>query len=191
MGVNKVNLVGRLGKDPDFHYVDKTTTVSRLRVAVKDCDYDANGDKGKYTTWVNVVVWNRLAYVAKNRLYKGAAVAVEGRVVNHSYVDKNGNKQYMLEVEASCLECLSGKKSADTKSGESDSNITKVELENVLGSIEEKGTYETFGNIAIERSPIELDEPDAQGELSINDVEMPKKRGRKKKADTFPGYSIR
>ena len=191
MGVNKVNLVGRLGKDPDFHYVDKTTTVSRLRVAVKDCDYDANGDKGKYTTRVNVVVWNRLAYVAKNRLYKGAAVAVEGRVVNHSYVDKNGNKQYMLEVEASCLECLSGKKSADTKSGESDSNITKVELENVLGSIEEKGTYETFGNIAIERSPIELDEPDAQGELSINDVEMPKKRGRKKKADTFPGYSIR
>ena len=65
MGVNKVNLVGRLGKDPDFHYVDKTTTVSRLRVAVKDCDYDANGDKGKYTTWVNVVVWNRLAYVLK------------------------------------------------------------------------------------------------------------------------------
>lgn len=186
MGVNKVNLVGRLGKDPDFHYVDKVTTVSRLRVAVKDCDYDANGDKGKYTTWVNVVVWNRLAYVAKNRLYKGAAVAVEGRVVNHSYVDKNGNKQYLLEVEASCLECLSGKKSNGTKSGESDSNITKVELENVLGSIEEKGTYETFGNIAIERSSIELDEPDAQGELSINDVEMPKKRGRKKKADSFP-----
>ena len=183
MGVNKVNLVGRLGKDPDFHYVDKVTTVSRLRVAVKDCDYDANGDKGKYTTWVNVVVWNRLAYVAKNRLYKGAAVAVEGRVVNHSYVDKNGNKQYMLEVEASCIEFLSGKKSTDTKSGESDSNITKVELENVLGSIEEKGAYETFGNIAIERSPIELDESDAQGELSINDVGMPKKRGRPKKTE--------
>ena len=183
MGVNKVNLVGRLGKDPDFHYVDKTTTVSRLRVAVKDCDYDANGDKGKYTTWVNVVVWNRLAFVAKNRLYKGAAVAVEGRVVNHSYVDKNGNKQYMLEVEASSIECLSAKKSADTKSGESDSNITKVELENVLGSIEEKGAYETFGNIAIERSPIELDESDAQGELSINDVGMPKKRGRPKKTE--------
>lgn len=183
MGVNKVNLVGRLGKDPDFHYVDKTTTVSRLRVAVKDCNYDANGDKGKYTTWVNVVVWNRLAYVAKNRLYKGAAVAVEGRVVNHSYVDKNGNKQYMLEVEASSIEFLSGKKSADTKSVESDSNITKVELENVLGSIEEKGAYKTFGNIAIERSPIELDEPDAQGELSINDVGMPKKRGRPKKTE--------
>lgn len=183
MGVNKVNLVGRLGKAPDFYYVDKTTTVSRLRVAVKDCDYDANGDKGKYTTWVNVVVWNRLAYVAKNRLYKGAAVAVEGRVVNHSYVDKNGNKQYMLEVEASCIEFLSGKKSTDTKSGESDSNITKVELENVLGSIEEKGAYETFGNIAIERSPIELDESDAQGELSINDVGMPKKRGRPKKTE--------
>lgn len=186
MGVNKVNLVGRLGKDPDFHYVDKATTVSRLRVAVKDCDYDANGDKGKYTTWVNVVVWNRLAYVAKNRLYKGAVVAVEGRVVNHSYVNKNGNKQYMLEVEANSIECLSVKKTSATKETSSDANIAKVELENVLGSIEEKGTYETFGNIAIERSPIEHDEPDAQGELSINDVGMPKKRGRKKKTDTFP-----
>lgn len=187
MGVNKVNLVGRLGKDPDFHYVDKTTTVSRLRVAVKDCDYDANGDKGKYTTWVNVVVWNRLAFVAKNRLYKGAAVAVEGRVVNHSYVDKNGNKQYMLEVEASCIECLSAKKTPATKETSSDVNIAKVELENVLGSIEKKGTYETYGDVAIEKSALELQEADASEELSIKDVEMPKKRGRKKKADTFPG----
>ena len=180
MGVNKVNLVGRLGKDPDFHYVDKVTTVSRLRVAVKDCDYDANGDKGKYTTWVNVVVWNRLAYVAKNRLYKGAAVAVEGRVVNHSYVDKNGNKQYLLEVEASCIECLSAKKTPATKETSSDANIAKVELENVLGS------KETYGDVAIEKSALELQGTDASEGLSIKDVEMPKKRGRKKKADTFP-----
>lgn len=187
MGVNKVNLVGRLGKDPDFHYVDKTTTVSRLRVAVKDCDYDANGDKGKYTTWGNVVVWNRLAYVAKNRLYKGAAVAVEGRVVNHSYVDKNGNKQYMLEVEANSIECLSAKKTPATKETSSDVNIAKVELENVLGSIEENGNYETYGDVAIEKSALELQEADASEVLSIKDVEMPKKRGRKKKADRFPG----
>lgn len=157
MGVNKVNLVGRLGKDPDFHYIDKNTTVSRLRIVVKDCDYDADGNKGKYTTWVNVVLWNRLAFMARNRLYKGAAVAVEGRMVNHSYVDKDGNKHYMLEVEANSIEWLSTKKTSATK--------------------------ENSSNVAIEKSAMELKEADVSEELSINDVEMPKKRGRKKETN--------
>lgn len=183
MGVNKVNLVGRLGKDPDFHYIDKSTTVSRLRIAVKDCDYDADGNKGQYTSWVNVVLRNRLAFMAKNRLYKGAAVAVEGRVVNNSYVDKDGNKHYRLEVDASSVECLSGKRLSATKGNSSDASTAKVELENVLGSIEEKGTYETYGDVAIEKSALELQEADASEKLSIKDVEMPKKRGRPKKTE--------
>lgn len=183
MGVNKVNLVGRLGKDPELRYADKNTPVVRLRVAVKDCDYDADGNKGKHTAWINVVLWNRLAFVAKNRLYKGAVIAVEGKVVNHNYVDKEGVKHYMLEVEANNLESLSGKRLSATKEGSSATNIAKVELENVLGSIEEKGTYETFGDMAIEKSSLELSEPNVSDELSINDVEMPKKRGRKKKSD--------
>ena len=186
MGVNKVNLVGRLGKDPDFHYIDKSTTVSRLRIAVKDCDYDADGNKGKYTTWVNVVLRNRLAFMAMNRLYKGAAVAVEGRMAAHSYVDKDGNKRYMLEVDANSIECLSAKKPSATKENSSDASIAKVELENVLGSIEEKGTYETYGDVAIEKSALELQEADVSEEPSIKDVEMPKKRGRKKKTDMLP-----
>ena len=185
MGVNKVNLVGRLGKDPDFHYIDKSTTVARLRIAVKDCDYDADGNKGKYTTWVNVVLRNRLAFMAKNRLYKGAAVAVEGRIANHSYVDKDGNKHYILEVDANSIECLSAKKTSATKENTSDASIAKVELENVLGSIEE-GTYETYGDVAIEKSALELQEDNASEELSIKDVEMPKKRGRKKRNDILP-----
>lgn len=186
MGVNKVNLVGRLGKDPDFHYIDKSTTVSRLRIAVKDYDYDADGNKGKYTTWVNVVLRNRLAFMAKNRLYKGAVVAVEGRVANHNYVDKGGNKHYLLEVDTNSIECLSAKKPSATKENSSDASIAKVELENVLGSIEEKGTYETYGDVAIEQSALELQEDDTSEQLSIRDVEMPKKRGRKKKADILP-----
>ena len=187
MGVNKVNLVGRLGKDPDFHYIDKSTTVSRLRIAVKDYEYDSDGNKGKYTTWVNVVLRNRLAFMAKNRLYKGAVVAVEGRVANHNYVDKGGNKHYLLEIDANIIECLSAKKKPSaTKESSSDASTAKVELENVLGSIEEKGTYETYDDVAIEKSALELQAPDASDELSIKDVEMPKKRGRKKKADILP-----
>ena len=92
-----------------------------------------------------------------------------------------------MEVEANSIECLSAKKTPATKETSSDANIAKVELENVLGSIEEKGTNETYGDVAIEKSALELQGVDASEELSIKDVEMPKKRGRKKKADTFPG----
>ena len=106
MATNRINLAGRLGKDPDFHYIDKNTTVVRLRIAVNDCDYDINGNKGRYTTWITVVLWNRLAYVAKNGLCKGAAIAVEGRLSNNSYVDKEGTKHYQLIVEAERIECL-------------------------------------------------------------------------------------
>jgi single-strand DNA-binding protein len=186
MGVNKVNLVGRLGKDPELRYADKNTPVVRIRIAVKDCDYDADGNKGKHTAWINVVLWNRLAFVAKNRLYKGAVIAIEGKVVNHNYVDKDGVKHYMLEVEANSIEWLSPKKTSATKESSSDANIAKVELENVLGSIEEKGIYETFGDMAIEKSALECQEPDASDRLSIKDVEMPKKRGCKKKSDELP-----
>ncbi len=64
MGINRVNLVGRLGRDPEFHYIEKNTAISRLRLAVSD-GYDANGNKGQHTLWVNVVLWNRLAFVGK------------------------------------------------------------------------------------------------------------------------------
>lgn len=110
MSVNKVNLVGRLGKDPEFHYLDKNTTVTRLRVAVSDYDYDAEGSKGRYTTWITVELWNRLAFVAKNGLAKGSLIAVEGRLVNNVYVDKEGVKRYQLQVEAESIENLSREK---------------------------------------------------------------------------------
>ena len=114
MSVNHVNLVGRLGKDPEFHYIDKNTTVTRLRVAVSDYDYDAGGSKGRYTTWINVVLWNRLAFVARNGLAKGSLIAVEGRLDNNVYVDKEGVKHYQLQVEAESIENLSREKRTAT-----------------------------------------------------------------------------
>ena len=106
MAVNKVNLVGRLGADPTFHHIDKNNTLSRINVAVHDCDYDSSGNKEKVTNWITVILWNRLSYISKNLLCKGATVSVEGKVVKRSYTDKNGIRQYVLEVEAQRIECL-------------------------------------------------------------------------------------
>lgn len=115
MGVNRINLVGRLGKDPEFRYIDKNTAISRIRLAVKNYDYDNNGNDNQYTTWVNVVLWNRLAFVAKNGLCKGAAIAIEGKLANRSFVDKEGTKHYVLEVDAESIETISKSKANQGK----------------------------------------------------------------------------
>lgn len=86
------------------------------------------------------------------------------------------------------VEWLSSKRNSPTEQNDADAtdeNISKVELENVLGSIEEKDRYEVYGDMAVEKSPLELQEPGVSEELSINDVAMPtpKRRGMKKKAD--------
>lgn len=188
MGVNKVNLVGRLGKDPDLRYIEKNVAIAQVNVAVKTCDYEANGEKGSYTAWITVILRGSLAFIAKKRLYKGAAIAVEGRLSNRSYEDKNGVRHYLLEVEAERVEWLSSKKTSPTERNDdnaTDENVSKVELENILGSIEEKGRYEVYGDMAIEKSPLGVQEADASEKLSINDVTAPtvKRRGRKKKPD--------
>lgn len=130
MAVNKVNLVGRLGADPTFHHIDKNNTVSRINVAVHDCDYDSSGNKEKVTNWITVILWNRLSYISKNLLCKGATVSVEGKVVKRSYTDKNGIRQYVLEVEAQRIECLckpENKQSAEMD--ETDNEATYLDSE--------------------------------------------------------------
>lgn len=172
MATNRINLAGRLGKDPDFHYIDKNTTVVRLRIAVNDCDYDINGNKGRYTTWITVVLWNRLAYVAKNGLCKGAAIAVEGRLSNNSYVDKEGTKHYQLIVEAERIECLH-------KQNRPEQTIdTKVEEEKDTETDCIVGEAIPEGEIIADNA---CNEDDTDQKLSIKDVEMPKKGKRNPK----------
>lgn len=169
MGINKVNLVGRLGKDPEFHYIDKDTALTRLRLAVSD-GYDINGNKGQYTTWVNVVLWNKLAFIGKNGLCKGTAVAVEGKISNHSYTDKEGMKHYLLEVDAESIECICKPKAA-TKAD--DSEEAPVEEDMIVDE-------ETGEILSYDKEIADLQDNRADKPLSIKDVEDPKKSRRKK-----------
>lgn len=175
MGVNKVNLVGRLGSDPTFNYIDKDVVVSRIRIAVKKYDYFADGDKCEGINWVTVVLWNRLAYIAKNGLCKGAAVAIGGKLSNNSFVDKEGNKHYRLEVEAEWIERIHKPKKLDAGESDEDSlsdvddsyeidNIENVDVTQ-MGTMDDGLVHET----------IEL----PKGQLSINDVK--KSKGNRKK----------
>ncbi|MFH1686959.1 MAG: single-stranded DNA-binding protein [bacterium] len=98
MSVNKVILVGRLGKDPDLKYTAGGSAVANFTLATDRSWKGQDGQSQKETTWHNIVVWGRQAEVIKEYLSKGRQVYIEGRIANRSYDDKEGNKKYISEV---------------------------------------------------------------------------------------------
>ncbi len=96
--VNKVILIGNLGKDPEMRYTPNGQAVTRFSIATSERFKDRNGEQQERTTWHNIVVWGRQAEIAKEYLSKGRSVYVEGRIDNRSYDDKDGNKRYISEI---------------------------------------------------------------------------------------------
>jgi single-strand DNA-binding protein len=108
--VNKVILVGNLGKDPEVKYTPSGTPVAKLTVATNERYKDKDGQWQDRTEWHNVVLWQRLAEIAGEYLKKGGKVYIEGRLQTRSWDDKqSGQKKYMTEVVASDLVLLGGR----------------------------------------------------------------------------------
>ncbi|EOR94718.1 Single-stranded DNA-binding protein [Arcticibacter svalbardensis MN12-7] len=118
-GVNKVILVGHLGKDPEVRHLENGTSVASFTLATSE-NYTRDGKKVEQTEWHNIVVWRGLADVAEKYLKKGELIYVEGKLRTRSYDDKNGVKRYQTEVVADNFTML-GKKSS---SGDEQSNST-------------------------------------------------------------------
>jgi single-strand DNA-binding protein len=108
--VNKVILIGNLGKDPEVKYTPSGTAVARITLATNERFKDKSGEWQDRTEWHNVVLWTRLAEIAGEYLKKGGKVYIEGRLQTRSWDDKNTNqKKYMTEVVASDLVLLGGR----------------------------------------------------------------------------------
>ena len=99
-GVNKVILVGNLGRDPEVRYIKDGTAVANLRIATSENWNDANGQKQERTEWHRIVAWGKLAEIAKEYMTKGKQIYVEGRLQTRSWDDREGNKRYTTEVRA-------------------------------------------------------------------------------------------
>ncbi len=108
-GVNKVILVGNLGRDPEIRYTRDGTAVANLNLATTDTWNDANGQKQERTEWHRVVAWGKLAEIAKEYLAKGRQIYIEGRLQTRSWDDKDGNKRYTTEVRADQMLMLGGR----------------------------------------------------------------------------------
>ena len=108
--VNKVILIGNLGKDPEVKYTPQGTPVAKLTIATNERYKDKDGQWQDRTEWHNVVLWQRLAEIAGEYLKKGGKVYIEGRLQTRSWEDKQTNqKRYMTEVVANDLVLLGGR----------------------------------------------------------------------------------
>jgi single-strand DNA-binding protein len=108
--VNKVILIGNLGKDPEVKYTPQGTAVAKITLATNERFKGKDGNWQDRTEWHNVVLWQRLAEIAGEYLKKGGKVYIEGRLQTRSWDDKQtGQKKYMTEVVASDLVLLGGR----------------------------------------------------------------------------------
>ena len=118
-GVNKVILLGNLGKDPEVRYLEGGTAVAKLTIATSESYKNKEGQKVDQTEWHNVVLWRGLAEIAEKYLRKGSTVYIEGKLRTRSWEDKDHNKRYTTEIVGDVMTMVGGKRSEDGGSGNS------------------------------------------------------------------------
>ena len=110
-GLNKVMIIGRLGRDPEMRYTPSGRPVTSFSLASSRSWTTSDGDRREETEWFNVVSWGSLAEICKQHLHKDQTVYVEGRLQTRGWEDQEGKKHYRTEVVASEMIMLSDRRS--------------------------------------------------------------------------------
>jgi single-strand DNA-binding protein len=118
--INKVILVGNLGKDPEIRHTESGVAVARFPIATSESYKDKTGNKVERTEWHNIVAWRGLAEVAEKYLKKGQSVYVEGKIRTNNYQDKEGIQRYSIEIVADNMTMLGGR--GEGTNGQSQNN---------------------------------------------------------------------
>ncbi len=108
MSVNKVILIGNVGKEPEIRFVDNNVPIARFTLATSERPYTnaAGNQVTPRTDWHNIVVWRNLAETAEKYVHKGTQLYIEGRLSYGSWVDKTGNTRYTTEIIADSMQLL-------------------------------------------------------------------------------------
>lgn len=108
--VNKVILVGNVGKAPELRYTPSGAAVAYFSLATTERFKGKDGQQQEITSWHNVIAWRGLAEICGKYLQKGSQVYIEGKITYRTYDDKDGNKRYITEIVADEMRMLGGKK---------------------------------------------------------------------------------
>ena len=104
---NKVQLIGNLGNNPEVKTLESGKKMAKFSIATNESYRNAKGEKIVETQWHNLIAWGKIAEITEKYLQKGSEVALEGKLINRSYNDKEGNKKYITEVQVNELLLLS------------------------------------------------------------------------------------
>ena len=115
MSVNKVILIGNVGKDPEVNYIKEDLPVAKFTLATSET-YTKDGQKVTNTEWHNIVVWRGLAKVVENYVKKGSKLYLEGKITNRQY-EKDGQTKYFTEIVVNQMQMLDSKNSSGDSNG--------------------------------------------------------------------------
>ncbi|UXP33587.1 single-stranded DNA-binding protein [Reichenbachiella agarivorans] len=135
-GVNKVILVGNLGKDPEVRHLENGRAVANFSMATSETYKNKQGERVTTTEWHNLVLWSPLAEIAEKYLKKGNQVYIEGKLTSRSYEDKDGVTKYITEVVGREMTLLGGRPDG-AASGDYSSNSQPTKTEIVDSTVED------------------------------------------------------
>jgi single-strand DNA-binding protein len=150
--VNKVILVGRLGRDPEVKYTPSGAPVAKFTLATDEVFKDRSGEQQRHTEWHNIVAWNKLAEICGEYLTKGKLVYIEGSIRSRQWEDQAGNKRTAYEIIARAMQMLS----------------PKAETERAAAAATAAATAPSAERAPVEKPPAA--EPPAEAEITDEDV---------------------
>ena len=121
-GLNKVMIIGRLGKDPEMRYTPSGRPVTTFNVATSRSWNTSDGERRKETEWFNIVAWGSLAEICNQYLAKGRQVYIEGRLQSRSWEDNDGRRHTSVEVVANEMIMLGKRQSSEDQSDDTNAN---------------------------------------------------------------------
>src|SRR6058998_1110082 len=107
--LNKIMLIGNLGKDPEMNYTPGGLAITKFSLAVSRNKKTSTGERQEETDWFNIVAMDKRAEICNQYLHKGSKVYIEGRLTQRKYTDKNGIERTSVEVQATDMEMLDSK----------------------------------------------------------------------------------
>ena len=152
MSVNKVILVGNVGRDPEIRHLDSGVSVANFPLATSESYIAKNGDRVTTTEWHNIVLWRGLADVAEKYVTKGRQLYIEGRIRTRNYDDKDGNKRYITEIYGDVMQMLGNRGDNQSDSSQPPQNQSNPSAQNST------------------TSPTDLNEPEIDDEGGEDDL---------------------
>ena len=126
MSINKVILIGNVGKDTEVRHLESNVSVANFTLATSENYTNKSGEKVTTTEWHNIVCWRGLATVAENYIRKGSQIYVDGKIRTRSYDAQDGSKRYVTEIYAESIQLLGKKGEGSFADGSKPGEVSQV-----------------------------------------------------------------